>query len=301
MLDRPLPHYPFARNGHDRLGNRRSDSDFLEQAWADSRSRVMVMRDQEMAVEPGGSALRFVAPADAPAGQRMLLGAVAGVVHFLLVVDSGSSDTDGEFSDLRGLAAKLDEEESALAVHAVSLAGWHRRHPRCSVCGSASDVVEAGASRRCPSCGTQHFPRTDPAVIMLVTDGADRCLLGHNAARDAPWFSTLAGFVEPGESPEQAVRREVMEETGIGVGAVRYAGSQPWPFPSSLMLGFFAEATSTDIEVDGTEITQARWFTRDDIARGVPAGDLIIPTRVSIAGALVTAWYGRELPPNRPR
>jgi NAD+ diphosphatase len=296
----PLPAYSFSGEGHDRLGERRSDEEFLAAAWSDDRTRVLVMRGLELAVEPEGRELRFVSPPEAPEGQRMLLGAVDDVVHFLIVTPPDAPAPDSEFSDLRALATRLDTSQAALAVHAVSLAGWHQRHPICSVCGTPSEVAEAGASRRCPNCGTQHFPRTDPAVIMLVTDSDDRCLLGQNAARAAIWFSTLAGFVEPGEAPEQAVRREVMEETGIVVDRVAYAGSQPWPFPSSLMLGFFAEATTTDIHVDGEEILQARWFTREELGRDIESGDVVIPPRVSIAGALITAWYGAELPANRP-
>ena len=298
MLQGPLPDYPFARDGHDRLAERRGDVEFLRRAWGDRRSRVLVMRGQELAAGPDGSRLHLVPPDDAPSGERMLLGSIGDVVHFL-VLDDGTGEGGGDFSDLRRLASELDEDESGLAVHAVSLGGWHQRHPRCSVCGSATEVVDAGASRRCPSCSTQHFPRTDPAVIMLVVDAADRCLLGHNVARSTGWYSTLAGFVEPGESPEQAVRREVKEETGVDVGAVRYAGSQPWPFPSSLMLGYFADATSTDICVDGVEITQARWFTRAQLVGGLESGELVVPTRLSIAGALLTTWFGDEIPPSR--
>jgi NAD+ diphosphatase len=301
MFDGPLPEYPFAGEGHDRLGERRSDAVFLQEAWRDEdRSRALVMRGRELAVEPGGHRLRLLTPREAPAGERMLLGSAGGTVYFLVVVPADAPTVDADLSELRALASLLDPVQSALAVHAVSLAGWHDRHPRCSVCGAVTAIAEAGASRRCPSCSTQHFPRTDPAVIMLITDGADRCLLGHNAARDVGWYSTLAGFVEPGESPEQAVRREVMEETGIGVGRLRYAGAQPWPFPSSLMLGYFGEATTTDISVDGAEITSARWFSREEIAKEVEAGDLVVPSRVSIAGALVTAWFGRELPVRPP-
>jgi NAD+ diphosphatase len=300
MLAGPLPDYPFSAAGHDRLAERRRDEAFLSRAWADDTSRVIVMRGQELAVEPGGESLRQVSPQAAPPGQRMLLGRLDEVVHFLLVADD-SAGADGEYAGLRSLASSLDSATSALAVHAVSLGGWHQRHPRCAVCGAATEVADAGASRKCPVCSTQHFPRTDPAVIMLVTDDEERCLLGHNSARARGWYSTLAGFVEPGETPEDAVRREVLEETGVGVGEVRYAGSQPWPFPSSLMLGFFAHATSSDITVDGDEITHARWFTRADLAREVEAGELIVPTTVSIAGALLTRWYGSELPQYRHR
>jgi len=181
-------------------------------------------------------------------------------------------------------------------VHAVALAQWHARHPCCAVCGARTEVEQAGASRRCPRCSTQHFPRTDPAVIMLVVDDDDRCLLGHNAARDVTWYSTLAGFVEPGETLEDAVMREVAEETGVVVDEVTYAGSQPWPFPSSLMLGFRAHACDTTISVDGVEITKARWFTRDELRREVEAGELVVPSTISISGALIQSWYGAPLP-----
>jgi NAD+ diphosphatase len=131
---------------------------------------------------------------------------------------------------------------------------------------------------------------------MLVVDDSDRALLGHNGARAPGWFSTLAGFVEPGESLEEAVAREVREETGVVVDDVTYAGSQPWPFPSSLMLGFLARASTVEIRVDGEEITEARWFTRDELTAQVRSGDLVVPTTVSIAGALLTHWYGGPLP-----
>ena len=297
MLDGPLPDYAFSGEGHDRLTDRRSDPEFLTAAWADHRSRVVQLHGRELAVAPGGNRLRALPPADAPDGQRMLLGAIDGVVYFLIVLgDEVPREPGTEYRDLRALASELSQDDLALALHAVSLGGWHQRHPRCSVCGVPTEIVEAGASRRCPACSAQHVPRTDPAVIMLVIDGDDRCLLGHNVARPRGWYSTLAGFVEPGETPEQAVRREVREETGVAVGAVRYVGSQPWPFPSALMLGYFAQATTTDIEVDGEEITHARWFSRDELTHSVKSTEVVVPTRVSIAGALLTRWYGKELP-----
>jgi NAD+ diphosphatase len=227
----------------------------------------------------------------------MLLGAVGDVTHFVVMAadDAAGTSTAG----LRELAMALDETEAGLAVHAAGLANWHHKHPRCSMCGGPTEVSLSGEMRTCPACGAQHFPRTDPAVIMLVVDDDDRCLLGHNVARRTTWYSTLAGFVEPGESPEQAVVREVREETGVEVTDVRYAGSQPWPFPSSLMLGYQARATTTEVVVDGQEIADARWFSRDDVRRAVQAGDLVLPTTISIAGALISRWYGAELPANR--
>jgi NAD+ diphosphatase len=300
MLAGPLPDYSFSGAvAHDRLGERRRDEHFLRATWHDEQTRVLVLRGRDLAVEPHNGRLRVLSPQTAPAGQRMLLGSLDGSVYYLVLVDDAEADTtgtDGEYAGLRSLATQLDDHEAALAVHAVSLGGWHQRHPRCSVCGNWTEVADAGASRQCPVCSTQHFPRTDPAVIMLIVDDDDRCLLGHNSARPEGWYSTLAGFVEPGESPEQAVRREVMEETGIRVGDVTYAGSQPWPFPSSLMLGYFGRALSTEVSVDGDEITSARWFTREEMAREMAAGDLGVPTTISIAGALVTRWYGSQLP-----
>lgn len=253
------------------------------------------MSGTDLVVGDGGG-LAWCSPAEAPPGERMLLGAAAGVARFVVLA---SEELEGTATaGLRELAMSLDETEAGLAVHAAGLTNWHRKHPRCSVCGESTRASQSGESRVCAACGALHFPRTDPAVIMLVVDDQDRCLLGHNVARRTTWYSTLAGFVEPGETPEQAVVREVREETGIDVTDVQYAGSQPWPFPSSLMLGFFARATSTEIVVDGTEIADAYWFSRDDLRTRVEAGDLVLPTTISIAGALISKWYGGELPTN---
>lgn len=310
----PLPKYPFVQAAHDRLSERRTDEQFLTEAWSDPATKVLVMHDWQLATSSQRDRLRFVSPAAAPSGERMLLGSIDGVVYFLVVTATPASDelfaeydeitvveeepADAYFSGLRQLATLLSDRNASLAVHAVALAGWHHRHPRCAVCGALTEVAQAGALRRCPACSAQHFPRTDPAVIMLVVDDQDRCLLGHNSARADGWFSTLAGFVEPGETPEQAVAREVAEEAGVVVAEVSYAGSQPWPFPSCLMLGYFARAASTDINVDGEEITEARWFTREELRKAVSSGAVGLPTTVSIAGALITSWYGDPLPPN---
>jgi NAD+ diphosphatase len=282
------------------MSERRKDDAFISDAWAAPTSRVLVMSGQQVAADVNG--LVLVPTAEAPPGERMLLGRIDDVIHFLVVTptDSPAESAKVPMTDLRRVVGALDAEGQSLAVHAVSLGGWHQRHPRCSVCGTLTDSIEAGAARRCPACEALHFPRTDPAVIMLVVDDDGRCLLGHNAARPATTFSTLAGFVEPGESPEQAVVREVFEEAGIEVTDVTYAGSQPWPFPSSLMLGFFAQAVTHDITVDGEEITEARWFTREDVAEGIRSGGLIVPGTISISGALLTAWYGEPLPQPNP-
>lgn len=160
-------------------------------------------------------------------------------------------------------------------VHAVALENWQRLHRFCSRCGERTVIAAAGHIRRCQACGAEHYPRTDPAVIMLVTDEEDRALLGRQVHWPEGRFSTLAGFVEPGESIEQSVVREVFEEAGVTVGEVEYIASQPWPFPSSLMLGFFARATSSEITVDGEEIHEARWFSREDLAAAFESGEVL--------------------------
>jgi NAD+ diphosphatase len=299
-----LPDFAFRVTAHDRLTERRKDDEFLKQAATDPSTRVLVMRGDQLAV--GETGLAHLPTVSAPADDLLLLGAADDVVYLLALVDDDDDDDDdgdggggADFAGLRQLASTLDERQLSLAVHAIALGGWHRRHPMCSTCGARTRIAEGGASRVCPQCSAQHFPRTDPAVIMLVVDPDGRCLLGHNRARAAGWFSTLAGFVEPGESLEEAVAREVLEETGVVVSGVTYAGSQPWPFPSSLMLGFLATAATVDIHVDGDEISEARWFTREELAAEVEAGDLVVPTTISIAGALLSHWYGGRLPERR--
>ena len=177
-------------------------------------------------------------------------------------------------------------------ITSVAVANWHASHPRCARCGQPTEVIQSGWARQCPACGAEHFPRTDPAVIMSVIDDAGRILLGHQSRWPDRRFSTLAGFVEPGESLEGAVRREVFEESGIHVTDVTYMGCQPWPFPSSLMLGFRARAGSTQVQVDGEELADARWWTRDQLADDVAAREVLLPPRVSIARRLIEDWFG---------
>ena len=203
--------------------------------------------------------------------------------------------TRAGWRSLRTVGGALDAHDAGLATAAVALDAWHDRHPRCPRCGAPTRVTQAGWSRVCDVDGSEHYPRTDPAVIMAVVDEDDRLLLGHATAWAAGRWSTLAGFVEAGESAEQAVRREVAEEAGVVVGDVEYVGSQPWPFPGSLMLGFRGRATSTRIEVDGVEMADARWFTRDGLAAAVASGEVVLPGGASIARALVEQWFGGPL------
>jgi len=199
------------------------------------------------------------------------------------------SAEDSSFRDLRRVGGAVAPRDAAIMAHARGLMHWRSRHQFCGVCGAGCTPTSAGHVANCQGCGTHHFPRTDPAVIMLVTDG-ERALLGQpNAFRHVRVFTTLAGFVEPGESLEEAVAREVFEETGIRVARVRYHSSQPWPFPGSIMLGFHADAVTHDIITDTNELVEANWFTRDELR--APDG-FILPPGFSIARRLIDDWLG---------
>ena len=198
----------------------------------------------------------------------------------------------GQFLDLRRAAPSLDAEDAALLAHARAMIYWHCRHRFCGICGSPTKSIAGGYQRTCTQkqCGHQHFPRTDPAIIVLVTSG-EQCLLGRQPTWPKGLFSTIAGFVEPGESLEDAVIREVREETGVKIDAVHYHSSQPWPFPSSLMLGFSAIAASRHIRVDEHELENASWFTREELQDRLRRGALVLPSPVSISFRLIQDWF----------
>lgn len=198
-------------------------------------------------------------------------------------------DSIAAFEDLRGIGPNLPAGDASVLAHARGMMHWRVRHRFCGVCGAACQPRSAGNVASCTGCGAQHFPRTDPAVIMLVTRG-DRALLGHSQRFPrATMYSTLAGFVEPGESLEEAVRREVMEESGVRVGQVSYHSSQPWPFPASIMLGFYAEGLTEEITIDPEELRDARWFSRAEIRAHEEHG-FHLPRRDSIARRLIEDW-----------
>lgn len=230
---------------------------------------------------------------DAPDGEWIFLGTRGDTRYAAVMVDRVPPEF--EPASLRLIGPTVAPEEASLAVHAVGIARWHQSHKFCAKCGAPSEISEGGHTRVCPTCGTHHFPRTDPAVIMLITDDQDRALLGRQPVWPEGRFSTLAGFVEPGETLGDAVRREVMEEVGIEVGDVTYAASQPWPFPSSLMLGFFGKALSSEIKVDHNEIAEARWFSRDDVTEMTANSDLLLPPNVSISRWLLQKWHGGHI------
>jgi NAD+ diphosphatase len=199
----------------------------------------------------------------------------------------------GALIDLRSIAGKVEAKEASMLAHARGLMHWRVRHQFCGVCGGKCEPRSAGNALACPQCGAQHFPRTDPAVIMLVVNG-DSVLLGHSKRfPNSSMYSTLAGFVEPGESFEEAVAREVFEEAGVKVGRVFYHSSQPWPFPASVMIGFHAEALSTDIKIDPEELEDARWFTRAQLRDPESVG-ISLPRVDSIARRLIEDWMNAE-------
>jgi NAD+ diphosphatase len=278
----------------DRVAHRRSDTAWLSAAWADPGTRVLVVEDGKVLVREGRG-LVLVAPGQAPDGDRLLLGEDGETVLFAVNGPLPKVAEEGiRPAGLRDVGLLLDDRDAGLLAHAVALANWHATHPRCARCGAPTEVAAAGYLRRCPADGSEHFPRTDPAVIMAVIDDHDRILLGRQLAWPGRRFSILAGFVEPGESLEAAVRREVLEEVGVRVGEVSYAGSQPWPFPSSLVVGFFARAETTDI-VLGDEISEARWWRREELHAALAAGDLAVPPPLSISRRLIEGWHGGPL------
>jgi NAD+ diphosphatase len=305
-----------SRSSVDRASHRRGDTEWIAAAWADEASRVLVLDHGQALVNfiDSAAALELVPPSQAPEGVRFLLGVDdAGVTYF--GVDGprgglGAGPLPGpgsapalppepgiRLAGLRQAGPLLSDRDAGLFTHAVALANWHATHTHCPRCGAATEPILAGQARRCPVDNSEHFPRVDPAVIMLVTDDNDRCLLARNRTWPAKRVSILAGFVEPGESLEQAVSREVGEETGLRVGAMRYVGSQPWPMPRSLMLGFVARAPGEqEIVVDEEEIAEARWFTREELLAAVSAREVLLPPPVSIAHQIIVSWYGAPLP-----
>ncbi|WP_372729681.1 NAD(+) diphosphatase [Nocardioides sp.] len=298
-----FPHLRLSANPHDRTGVRRKDQAWLDERWADPESRVLLVSGTR--VRPVSGRVPWLSPQEAPEGLRVLLGEQGGRAHFAVVVPPGSVPGEKhEWFPLRGLLPHLATDgldEAPLLFHALGLAEWLHVTRFCPRCGGALEAQASGHELVCSQCGRSQFPRTDPAVIMLVTAGepgspAERCLLGRQALWPEGRYSTLAGFCEPGETLEDAVRREVAEEVGIRVGEVEYFGNQPWPLPASLMIGFLGRAESTEIQVDDDEIEAARWFTREEMKAEAEAGTLALPAGVSISRSLVEHWYGDTLP-----
>jgi NAD+ diphosphatase len=300
--------YTFAGNPLDRVSERRRDDEWVQTLLADPASRVLPLYDLKPAVHGLGRLMlnwQEIAPWHeliASGATLVLLGLDGNRAYFALdATQAGNgADPSTESVDVRSLAPQIPPGEAAILAEARSLIDWHTRHGFCAQCGTPTLIMSAGWTRLCPNCQAHHYPRSDPVTIMLVVRG-DYGLLGRNKRRPGSRFSCLAGFMEPGETPEESVRREVLEEAGVRVGRVKYLAAQPWPFPSTLMMGFLAEGLSEEITVDPEEIAEARWFHRDEIAAMVAraaAGpddpnQVSIPPPLAIAHQICRRWSNR--------
>lgn len=285
-----------SRSALDRAAPLRKDPESLGRALDDSATRVLDVYGDRVPVEPDAERprLRFRSPRSGDAEAALLLG-TAGGVTYLAHPHEAEDDGDDPRSTLRRLGTVLSDLDVGVLAAAQALINWHAASGFCPRCGAPTRSEQGGWVRVCTREGRQHFPRTDPAVIMSVVDREDRLLLAQGAGWPANRMSVLAGFVEPGESLEAAVAREVAEEVGVAVRDVRYRGNQPWPFPASLMLGFRARADDAALTLDPEEIADARWFTRDELERAVADGALGIPPALSIARHLIEDWFGGTL------
>lgn len=304
---RPLD-LPFARAVHDRAAHRRAEPGLVDDLRKEPGTQVLLLQGARVAM--AGQRVAFFSPDDVAhlsVGGHLFLGEADGVAYLAAVLPDPAPDAerdpavrlsvDVDWVSLRTL--DVPDLEQGLAVEAIGLAQWHAVHTHCPRCGATTEVTQAGWVRRCPADGSSHFPRTDPAVIMAVTDAEDRLLLARGTQWAAGRRSVLAGFVEPGEGLEQAVARETAEEVGVVVdpASVEYLGSQSWPFPASLMLGFRARATTTDLVLQEDEIAEAGWFTRAEVATALADGNLSSYSRNSIGRALIEDWFGGPLGP----
>lgn len=296
----------------DRRADLRGDPGLLRRLLDDPATRVVrLVGDRVAVVEDargqGGPRLVVTAPEPADGARTvLLLGEAHGATWLGVVADDMAptqppDDLGGDppapvegsvWRSLRQVGADLDDTGAAAFATTLALANWHRTHGHCPRCGEATEPSLSGWTRRCPRDGSEHYPRTDMAVIMAVVDADDRILLARGRGFRRAGMSVLAGFVEPGETLATAVAREVLEEVGVEVADVTYLGDQPWPFPSSLMLGFTARAVSTDLRLQAAEIEEARWFSRGELRAAVDDGSVLVSGRVSISRRIVEHWYG---------
>ena len=298
----PPPPRPFTGVTLDRLNTGRKDPELVAELLADPTTRAVVVgRDGVVMTDGAQPGLVRTALTPQAAHEPVLLGLERGRALFALDLDSleararASLTAEAGVVSLREAGAVLAHHEAGLAAYAAALLNWHRRHGFCPNCGSATTIAEAGSSRHCPVCGAVHFPRTDPVVIMAV-EHQGRLLLGRHAGGPPGRYSVLAGFVSPGESAEEAVVREVAEESGIVARDPRFVTSQPWPFPSSLMLGFDAQSDGGEPEVRDGELEDVRWVAADDVRRALEGGhpELRLPPSISVARFLVERWVARH-------
>ena len=307
LLTETLPNLALARPGLDRHAERRLEPDLLARLLADRSTRVLEVHGDKVPVRPEGPsaapALELRPPVPTDAEELVLYlgqddaGDGAGGAAYLAVACPAPEEgqEDGRLRGMRQVGADLSDRDATIFATALALANWHRAHRHCSLCGARTEPVQAGWLRRCPQDGSEHYPRTDVAVIMSVIDDQDRLLLARGAGWGTGRFSVLAGFLEPGESLAAAVAREVHEEVGLRVHDVEYLGDQPWPFPTSLMVGFTARAEGVELRLQESEIAEARWFTREEYREILAAGEVSASTRLSIARRIIERWLGHDL------
>jgi NAD+ diphosphatase len=274
------------RGNLDRLGERRGDTFWLDEIYAHPDTFIVGVSGGEIALDE--NRLRNCTNLPFDATRAALLGSAGGVTYVALMLDDAVPGS----RSLREVGHHLSDNDAAIATTAVALHQWHRNHTHCSRCGAETVNALAGWERHCVVDASAHYPRTDPAVIIAIVDDADRLLLARQTIWPAKRYSIVAGYVEPGETAEHAVHREILEEVHLRVHTLEYLGSQPWPFPASLMLCYRAHAIGSDFRVDGVEIEHALWVTRDELAAKVRSGELLLPSKVSIARRAIEHWHG---------
>jgi NAD+ diphosphatase len=281
---------PLAVAEIDRSAHLRSDEAYLQSSWPNAlvlqfNSEKFASQSNQLTFVKGASLGEYDSQID------YFLGVKDGENFFLRHLNDETLTS--EFKSLRAIGSFLSPRDIGLAVHAQGLANWHSKHPRCSLCGGPTVVVLAGAVRRCPTDQSEHYPRTDSAIIVLIKNDKDQILLGRQKVWPKYRFSTFAGFVEPGESFEHCVIREVREEAGVELTKINYLGSQPWPFPASLMIAFEAITNTPELaRPDGDEIEEIRWFSREEMKSAILDKSLILPFEISVARQMINAWYG---------
>jgi NAD+ diphosphatase len=274
----------------DRAGELRSNPARIEELW----QRASIIEVGKGRIRSASDGPIFLSAEQALGGERYFLGIDRQTQTPYFAWASGAVDSEvKDYLTLRELAGGLSPLHLEISMHAIALSNWHDAHPHCSRCGAPTRIDLAGAARRCDVDESQHHPRTDPAVIVLVKDRDDRILLGHQPVWPDGRFSTFAGFLEPGETFEQCVAREVLEEAGVRLSEVTYLGSQPWPFPASVMIAFSAVTDSPgDARPDGEEITEVKWFSRSELKAAAEDGSLLLPPTVSVARRMIEGWLG---------